>query len=437
MLNKKRILVLGDTGTCATGFGTLLRNVLFQLAQNPEYEITQIGINYDGDFYDREKFPYKIYPAAPMGQGDLYGLQRLLITLSGNDKSILPPFDIVFTVQDHFILEQIANQLKELQEKYKEQNIKSFKWVSYFPVDSELKENWISTILKPDYPVVYTDYAINECKKYDYIFSDINRIQKIYHGVNTKDFYCLPQDEKIENRKKIFHGIENIEKKFIVMNINRNQERKDIMRSMMVFKEFKKYVPQAFYYLHVAAQDVGGNINEMARELNLKIGEDYAYPNNFNANQGFPVEILNRIYNCADMLITTTLGEGWGFSLTEAMAARVLCVGPNITSIPEIFNSQNINTIQEIENSQSIRGIPVISGKTLTEYIYLGHDHERKRPLVNIEDMVEKMKWCYYNQDKTKPIIERAYNWVQKISWENIGQQWGYLFKKIIEDIEK
>lgn len=444
--DKLRILVLGDTGTCATGFGTLLRNILYELAKNKNYDITQIGINFDGDFYDQRKFPYKIYPASPMGQGDLYGLQRLDNVLQGADKNIPIPFDLLITVQDHFIIEQVADRIKQYQKQYKEQG-QLMKWIAYYPVDSKVKENWVNTIMKADYPVVYTDFAKRECMEFDYLNPDIEKMRVIYHGVNTQDFYPISEKEKIEFRNQYFKKMKekiNVEKAYIVLNVNRNQERKDMMRSMKAFKEFKKYVPESIYYIHCSAQDVGGNIIEMGRELNMKAGEDFAYasPKYFSANQGYPVETLNKIYNVADLLITTTLGEGWGFSLTEGMATKLPILAPNITSIPEILGSKynggldGCETIEEIENSKKIRGIPVKSGATINDYVYMGTDHERLRPITDIDDMAEKMKWAYYHKDKVREIAERGHKWAKDLTWTYICMQWKNLLEESIKDIK-
>ena len=70
---------------------------------------------------------------------------------------------------------------------------------------------------------------------------------------------------------------------YLITNVNRNQLRKDIPKTMMAFKEFKKKVKNSVLYLHMAPKDVGGDLFEMARILDLIIGKDIKFPaGNFN-----------------------------------------------------------------------------------------------------------------------------------------------------------
>ena len=47
--------------------------------------------------------------------------------------------------------------------------------------------------------------------------------------------------------------------------------------------------------------------------------------------------MLNQIYNSIDVMYVATLGEGWGLTITEAMAAYCPVLAPRNTTIPEIL----------------------------------------------------------------------------------------------------
>lgn len=444
---KKRILVLGDTPTCATGFATVIRNILEQLHKTGKYEIDVIGINQFESWYDQKKYPYRIFRAAVEGKsGDLFGRPRLNMALSGNDDQLVPPWDIVFTLNDHFIFEQpfvnIGNQrvntaelIKSYQLAYRNQADPEwwFKWIAYWPVDSELKENWVkNSILLPDYPIMYTEYGKEQVEYWNLDGSlDVSSLKIIPHGVNTGNFYPISKEDREEFRSEYFGNLVKPDT-FLVTNISRNQPRKAMDRTLQIFKEFQKRRPNSVLYMHCRVQDAWGSLAEASRSWGLTVGEDVLFPENFSEHQGVSLETLNKIYNASDAVMTTTLGEGWGFLLTESMASKVPVLAPNITSVPEIFNTK------DGFDPETARGVSVKAYSTNSEWFCLGAtDNERIRPLPNTDDFVEKLMWVYDNPEESQKIVERAYQWVLGYSWENIGKMWLDLFDRAIKDLDE
>jgi len=103
---------------------------------------------------------------------------------------------------------------------------------------------------------------------------------------------------------------------FIITNVNRNQQRKDIPRTIAVFEEFRKHVPNSTLYLHCAIKDQGWDLAEVCKTFGFDTSKDVIFPKNFGPNQGYPREVLNLIYNASDVVISTTLGEGFGLCLS-------------------------------------------------------------------------------------------------------------------------
>jgi glycosyltransferase involved in cell wall biosynthesis len=470
-MKKIKILALCDSPTSATGFAQVSRNVLRGLAKTGKYDIDVMGINYYGDYYDRETHPYNIYPAMPQGFQDVYGRERFIAALTSNleTSGLKAPWDLVFTIQDSFVLEGMglnfpfAEQIKVCQELWKRSIPPEhwFKWIAYFPVDSELKENWVTrAIAIPDYPVAYCDWGKEKILEFDrpdlkmsfkvglkdgdgkkkatiQIPLIKDRIQVIHHGVDLKTFYPISEDKKKEFRKTFFKDKVK-DDTFLVVNISRNQPRKDLARTMKAFALFKDREPNSHLYLHCKPDDVGGSIDEMARNFHLVPGEDYTVPQNFNEGIGYTLDVVNSIYNVADLCVTTTLGEGWGFITTEAMACKTPILAPNITSIIDIFDSRDFDYSEHQLETGQLRGIPVKSGFNNSEWICLGlGDNERVRPLTNVDDMVEKMLWVKNNPIATRVIVERAYKWVQGLTWDTIVSQWEKVFDTAYEALEK
>ena len=463
------MLVLADSPTASTGFAQVSKNILNGLEKTGKYKIDVIGINYYGDYYDREKFPYAIYPAMPQGYSDMYGRDRLMNALSGGQAKygLAGPWDIVFTIQDPFVLEGMglsypfAEQMRVTSEMWKRTvgPEQWYKWVAYWPVDASVKENWVTrSIGMAHVPVAYCDWGKGEILKYDRKDLKVSfnlkiketddrkkakmaiepvksRIKVIHHGVDTNAFKPLPKDEIAKFRQEYFAGKVK-DDTFLVINISRNQPRKDIARTMAAFARFKKLVPNSYLYLHMKANDAGGSVDEMARNFNLIPGEDYTVPEDFQPGVGFPVDVVNKIYNSADLCVTTTLGEGWGFITTEAMATKTPIAAPYITSIIDIFGGDSSKGVPNLDDN-TLRGIPVLAGSTTSEWICLGlEDNERVRPLTNVDDLVLKMAWAYKNKGKVQDIVDRAYKWVQELNWDNIVSKWDSVFMETYEKLQ-
>ena len=408
-MSKTRVLAWGDYA-CGTGFGTVMKNIMGELNKTGSYEIDVVGVNYDGGPYDTTLWPGNLWPAISALRtqgpyGDVFGRQVFLDLLSQRD------YDVVFIIQDTFIVQPIVPQILELQRT----KSKSFSTIYYYPFDCAPREEWVTQCVAAfDFPVAYTEYARNESKKFIGPVADKQHV--IYHGTNTSNFYPLSPEEKKAAREAIFPAIKD---RFIITNVNRNQGRKDVSRSLMVLKHLRDMGEvKPFLYMHMQESDFGGSVLQMARTIGVEPEKDFTIPDprSFSAHSGFPIEFLNGIYNASDAYITTTHGEGWGLSITEAMATKLPVIAPNNTSVPEILGDD--------------RGWRIPSGDKPTEWIIKENDNERLRPLMNVEAAANAVKYIMNNPEEAKQRSENAYQWIQENTWEVICQQWLTVFKK-------
>jgi glycosyltransferase involved in cell wall biosynthesis len=354
--------------------------------------------------YDKKRFPGNIYPAmsALKMQGayaDPYGRQQFLDLLGTNQ------YDVIFILQDTFIVQEMIEPILETRSKMP----RKFRIVYYFPFDAAPKKEWVEKVVaRIDYPVAYTEYAKAEATK---IMPELEqKLDYIYHGTNIKDFYPVPHQDEIDKFKDAyFAGKAN--DRFLITNVNRNQSRKDIIRNFMILKELRNLgCDKAMLYLHMQHNDQGGNVLVMADHFGFKVGEDYLLPNQqgFTAQWGFPVEVLNFIYNSSDALLTTTLGEGWGLSVTEAMATKLPVVAPNHTSLTEMLADG--------------RGHLVKAGADPSMWIMKELDNERIRPLMDVKDAANKL-FAIYNGTATDT-TQKAYDWATKLTWQKLCERW-------------
>jgi glycosyltransferase involved in cell wall biosynthesis len=403
--SKIKILAYCDAPTCATGFGTVSRNIFEALYKTGRYEIDVLGINYWGDPHN---FPYRIWPTGTNAERDPYGRKKVCNMIPRME------YDILFFLQDTFILDFLPELIPHLKQNRKE----PFKSVCYFPIDGVPKDNWIRNVSVVDTLVAYSDFGKKEAKKAHSLIEDI---EVIPHGVNLNDYFVHDADKIKEFRKQYFgrHA-----EKFIFTNLNRNQQRKDIPRTIQAFKEFRKQVPDSVLYLHMAQKDQGWDLAEVCKSYGFSISEDVIFPENFGPNQGYPRQIVNMLYNCSDCVISTCLGEGFGLSWIEAMATKTPVIMPGNTTMADFITED--------------RGYLADSGTNPSLLTILPHDNEVIRPLVDVEDMVKKMLDVHSNYDKAMERAENAYNWVRsELDWQGpIAKQWVDLFDGVYEELQ-
>jgi len=404
MDKKIKVLAYCDAPSCATGFGTVSRNIFEALHKTGRYEIDNLGINYWGDPHG---LPYNIWPTGTNNEKDPYGRKKVCNMIPQME------YDILFFLQDTFILDFLPELIPHL----KSNTQKKFKSICYFPIDGAPKEQWIKNVDVVDYLITYSEFGKAESQK---IYPKVQDMMTIPHGVNLTDYFVLPEEDVKSFRKNYFGRHAD---KFIFTNLNRNQQRKDIPRTIQAFVEFRKEVPDSILYLHMARQDQGWNLDDVCKAYGLSLTDDIIFPENFGPNQGYPREIVNYIYNATDCVISTTLGEGWGLSWIEAMATKTPVIMPNNTALTECITDE--------------RGWLVDSGSNPSLFTVIPHDNEVVRPLVDVDHMVKTMIEVYNNKEEREKRAEAAYNWVTTdLEWiQAVGSKWVSVFDKAYNDL--
>ena len=323
-MNEKKIKILSylDAPTCATGFGSVSRNILEALYKTGRYDVDILGINYWGDPHS---FPYRIWPVGNNQNSDPYGRKKIC--------SMIPKmeYDILFFLQDTFILDFLPELIPYL----KHNREQPFGSVVYFPIDGFPKQQWIKNVSVIDNIVAYTEFG-KQAAVDSFMGVSADDISVIPHGVNIADYHPLPDKQVDEFRKQYFGKHAD---KFIFMNLSRNQQRKDVPRTIQAFVEFRKQAPESLLYLHMAQQDQGWDLVEVCKAYGLSISEDVIFPENFGPNQGYPRQVVNALYNASDCVVSTCLGEGFG-----------LCIHPETN----VYTKNGIKFIKDVTVSDSV-----------------------------------------------------------------------------------
>lgn len=388
-----RILFYGESPTLETGASRVNRYLLDAMLECG-MQIEVIGwSHFFGQEYDRSRYPYDISPC------DNWNTAREMIL--ARDGS----FDVLFISADM----HVPNILIDLVGKYST--------IILAAIDGRvIHTDQIKSLMVAAWPVVYSRYAFGQVAM---VAPDV-RLRCVPLGCEPDTFYPLPYEERRAYREKAF-GITD-DNFFLVMSANRNQMRKDLGRGMKGFHLFHGKVPYSRLYMHSKTQDVGGNLISQAYLLGLRIHgstpEIMFTPPEYNELAGFDRAVLNKMYNAADVIISTAQGEGWGLTTTEAMAAGTSFIGPANTSFFEIIG----------EKEQ--RGYLAASGTDDLWSIYYGTD-DAPRPLTSVIDLAAKLEYVYYHRDEARDKAYAARIWSEQHTWNDFKAEWRDLLWRV------
>ena len=178
--------------------------------------------------------------------------------------------------------------------------------------------------------------------------------QKMLNDADVECFYVphgiedvFNPDAKMVNGDRTFTGRELMgipDDKFVVMmnaaNKGASPSRKSFAENLLAFGIFAQDKPDAILYLHTEKDGAMGGVNLEhllhacgIREDQYKIVDQYAY------RTGFPQQALASMYASADVLLSASMGEGFGLAVVEAQACGTRVIVSDFTAQPELVGS--------------------------------------------------------------------------------------------------
>ena len=235
----------------------------------------------------------------------------------------------------------------------------------YFPVDAPLEREWVDVIRAVDVAVAYTDYGAAEAQKHLTARGMRVPLHVLPHGVDREIYQ--PHADRAADRTMWKIMLENGKEAnwlrpedFCLLSVNANQRRKDPARPLEILAELIRRGVPARLALHCRAKTVYGcDLEAVGRQLGLELWRDWVHSGDLfgpgdttvmgRDAQGKPLIgssvsqlDLARMYNAADLCLSTSLGEGWGFSFTEALACGCPVALPLHTSCEELVDKLTV-----------------------------------------------------------------------------------------------
>ena len=469
--DKLRIMPVSDSPWAPTGFGTNTKNIGCILnkeghhigyggCQNQKHSkwvtpwplgqtekvaaFENLPIMYPG----QEKFGEKSFPQWIKGFKPDLVLAHLDFQMFKHMTDSKHPTHIQMPLRDE--QGKVFNKKQRLEmvnEAYKSiSNGAPWKLGCIIPYDGEPSmPEWGIQLDSVDYGVAMSRYGQQGLKK-DFNFDSTY----IPHGVDTGLFKPIMKPK---------YGGEYKPNAFIVGCVARNQHRKNIPRLIKGYAQFvqqNKLTPnETRLLLHMDWNDaMGWRFPHFAAQYGI---EEYLMPplmGTLDAGQAIDEEAMANLYNCMDVFVLPTAGEGFGIPSLEAMSCGVPICLTNYTTGYELIacddaeqeevpmyplgghhNDASPNGRDHLEDSDICeRGI-------LIPYKDMWWDTPARaapqRAIASENAICEALDYYFNNPDKRIAAGKAGREHAKKYySWEVIGKKWINWVRKINEELK-
>lgn len=333
----------------------------------------------------------------------------------------LGSYELLWMLNDISVISPMMSHIDNIKVRKEKEGRTPFKVMLYTPIDSPPLTSLYNGLINIDTIVTYTEYA--KTTMYE-AFLELgvkpkNTVQVVPHGMDTKQFYPITDIDKSVLREK--HGIPT--DAIVFGNVNKNQPRKDLGTTLIAFANFKKeFGDKEKYalYLHCYYKDPTGiNIQRACESLGLKVGKDVFYPTSDKyMNAEYTTEDMNEIYNCIDVFVNSTMSEGWGLSVTEAMCVGLPIVCPLHTSLNEITDNGSLTN----SDFKVHKHFQINDG----EYLRFKSD-----PYEMSLEMYDAVEFDYKIYDKEHRILKYSRKF-EEYDWDKIATQFRQHIKNLL-----
>lgn len=406
-MKKYNIAILSDSPFICTGYANqavTLANILTEEG----HKVFYFGQSYTGQnilpgatFEDGKRLNFHI-----IGQGKEPYFKDLLSNYIKSYK-----IDVLIILLDTFMLYPWLIDL----------DLSPARTIFWFPSDGggAMPQGCENILKKMNLPIAMAKFGQEQCKKVHNM--DVHHIP---HAVDVSNYYPLKEKERKELRKKW-----NLNDKFVIGVVARNQGRKMLDRTIKMMALYAKINPDAILLMHCDPNDPS-QVFPLSTLINRYGIQNRVLFTGTTYFKGFDYKNMNEVYNLMDCFLLTTSGEGFGIPIIEAMACEVPVIATDYTTTGELVIDNNAGlgiklAGTEVEDNPRIHGNEIISGTLTGSWVV-------ERGICDIKDCVEKVDYLCKNPDKRKEFgLNGRKAVLKKYDWNITKKEWFKVINKL------
>lgn len=405
MSKKTKILIITDSPALDSGMGVGHREVASRLHDTGRYEIASFGWFFHNAQRQGVKWNFPWQQFTTPDSANPYGHPK---DSSTNEIKNSPVYqviddmfkpDIVIAMADYWMVDYLY--------KFIDAGIRPFKLIHEVPIDGEpIPISWVRDFKKADAIISMSKYGKR-------VIHDVDKscnVTIIPRGIDIVKF------AKINAPKDMLRKtyMPDAEGEFVVGVFDRFQDRKQVCRAVESFAKFisdGKH-PKCSLYLHMDINDPFSISQKKTLDGEYGIIERFGIKHRVIINKhitvekGVPVSELNALYNCCDVRLSTSQGEGWGYCTTESMACGVPNIGTAFTTFPELLG----------ENEER--------GLLANVQAYITGMYNIERALVDTSHVAYQLDRLYRSPSLRKRLGECSRAFVYRFRWDVVIKQW-------------
>ena len=245
--------------------------------------------------------------------------------------------------------------------KYK---ISRYLWYSFLKMQKQVAPK-IRNIITPSQSSKKGIIEEFNCKK--------DNITVIYNGLDAEEFSPIEESVRDLNR--------------LITTASADVPLKGLDYSLKALKILKKDNPN-IHLIVIGSPKKGGHTERLIKELNIK--------DNVFFKKHLSKEEIRKLYSTSSVAIVSSLYEGFGYPVIEAMSCEVPLIATNVSSIPELVGKYGLLIDPKDENLLSNKIKKILSN----------YDEHKKNAIQGRQHIIKTFNWSKITNEYEKTIYK-------------------------------
>ena len=250
--------------------------------------------------------------------------------------------------------------------KYK---VSRYLWYSFLKMQKQIAPK-LQSIITPSQSSKKGIIEEFNCKK--------DNITVINNGIDTEEFSPIVGSVRDPNR--------------LITTASADVPLKGLDYSLKALKILKKDNPN-IHLIIIGSYKKGGHTERLIKELNIK--------ENIFFYKHLSKEEIKELYSTSSVALVTSLYEGFGYPVIEAMSCEVPLVATNVSSIPELVGKYGILIDPKDENQLSNKIRTVLSN----------YEDYKKTAIQGRQNIIKIFNWTKITNEYEKAIFKTIENY--------------------------